>query len=59
LSLSNENIDLEGLLEDYYEIPYSIEQLKNLKNNLSPKVDFKDELDSPLIKAIKLRFFSA
>lgn len=59
LSLSNENIDLEDLLEDYYEIPYSIEQLKNLKNNLSPKVDFKDELDSPLIKAIKLRFFSA
>ena len=58
-SLSNENIDLEDLLEDYYEIPYSIEQLKNLKNNLSPKVDFKDELDSPLIKAIKLRFFSA
>ena len=57
--LSNENIDLEDLLEDYYEIPYSIEQLKNLKNNLSPKVDFKDELDSPLIKAIKLRFFSA
>lgn len=59
LSLSNENIDLEDSLEDYYEIPYSIEQLKNLKNNLSPKVDFKDELDSPLIKAIKLRFFSA
>ena len=59
LSLYNENIDLEDLLEDYYEIPYSIEQLKNLKNNLSPKVDFKDELDSPLIKAIKLRFFSA
>lgn len=59
LSLSNKNIDLEDLLEDYYEIPYSIEQLKNLKNNLSPKVDFKDELDSPLIKAIKLRFFSA
>ena len=57
--LSNENIDLEDSLEDYYEIPYSIEQLKNLKNNLSPKVDFKDELDSPLIKAIKLRFFSA
>ena len=57
--LSNENIDLEDLLEDYYEIPYSIEQLKNLKNNLSPKVDFKDELDSPLIKAIKLRFFPA
>ena len=40
--LSNENIDLEDSLEDYYEIPYSIEQLKNLKNNLSPKVDFKD-----------------
>ena len=57
--LSNENIDLEDSLEDYYDIPYSIEQLKNLKNNLSPKVDFKDELDSPLIKAIKLRFFSA
>ena len=57
--LSNENIDLEDSLEDYYEIPYSIEQLKNLKNNLSPKVDFKDELDSSLIKAIKLRFFSA
>ena len=57
--LSNENIDLEDSLEDYYEIPYSIEQLKNLKNNLSLKTDFKDELDSPLIKAIKLRFFSA
>lgn len=59
LSLSNENIDLEDLLEDYYEIPYSIEQLKNLKNNLSLKTDFKGELDSPLVKTIKLRFFPA
>lgn len=59
LSFNKWNIYLEDLLENYYEIPYSIEQLKNLKNNLSPKVDFKDELDSPLIKAIKLRFFSA
>jgi hypothetical protein len=57
--LSNENIDLEDLLEDYYEIPYSIEQLKNLKNNLSLKTDFKGELDSPLVKTIKLRFFPA
>ena len=59
LSLSNENIDLEDLLEDYYEIPYSIEQLKNLKNNLSLKTDFKGELDSLLVKTIKLRFFPA
>ena len=59
LSLSNENIDLEELLEDYYEIPYSIEQLKNLKNNLSLKTDFKGELDSLLVKTIKLRFFPA
>lgn len=59
LSLSNENIDLEDSLEDYYEIPYSIEQLKNLKNNLSLKTDFKGELDSPLVKTIKLRFFPA
>ena len=59
MSLSNENIDLEDLLEDYYEIPYSIEQLKNLKNNLSLKTDFKGELDSPLVKTIKLRFFPA
>jgi hypothetical protein len=57
--LSNENIDLEELLEDYYEIPYSIEQLKNLKNNLSLKTDFKGELDSLLVKTIKLRFFPA
>ena len=57
--LSNENIDLEDSLEDYYEIPYSIEQLKNLKNNLSLKTDFKGELDSPLVKTIKLRFFPA
>ena len=57
--LSNENIDLEDSLEDYYEIPYSIEQLKNLKNNLSLKTDFKGELDSLLVKTIKLRFFPA